>query len=262
MLFLSLKADFDCRLKFVFFLIAMDEKMNHLDISQKFDEFASAFYEIEDCKFNLENSEVSESIFFQIFKIKQSLWRQSVNFNRRIRISMSEIFQDLIALYLKLSLGDGFEIILEEKKEKLRPDILIKYKGKNIFIIEVKTTIGWERKAIRSVFPERIKKLAEVFDVPEKNVIYILQSPWNVNNDFTSKYLDLKTHKFKSLPLEMPFNQIRPLLTGEDPYYCKETDVNKPTKFSDDEIKEMAKNRIVVPIESTIKQILAFAVLN
>ena len=64
----------------------------------------------------------------------------------------------------------------------------------------------------------------------------------------------------RALPTEYPFNKIRPLLTGEDPFYAKENkDMDRAKyykEYSENEIKERAKRFIVVPLELTIKEIL------
>ncbi len=121
---------------------------NHNEISDFYDKFLESFYQTKKTNFDLEQNEISKSIYKHIFKIKSSLWKFGEKFNRLKRSSISDIFQDLIALYLKLSLDDNFEVILEKKINRLQPDILVKHNEKNLFIIEIKTTIGWNRKSL------------------------------------------------------------------------------------------------------------------
>lgn len=228
---------------------------NHKDISDYFDQFLKSFYDIEKTKFNFIELEVSKSIYRHIFKIKSSLWKFGEEFNRKKRISISEIFQDLIALYLKLSLDEGYEIILEEKINHLQPDILVKYKGQNLFLIEVKTTLGWKRESLDGEIEKRISALSETFHVSKENVIYVFQSPWNVGKEFAKKYWDFEKGRAKNPPTEFPYNQIRPLLFADDPYYWSANKDKKHHEYSEMEIQSFAEKRIVVPLETTIEQI-------
>ena len=227
----------------------------HTEISDFFDQFLKSFYQTEKINFDLEQLEVSKSIYRHIFKIKSSLWKYGEKFNRKKRISISDIFQDIVALYLKLVLDENFEIILEEKIEKLQPDILIKYKGKNLFILEIKTTIGWNRNSLNGEIHNRISKLSDKFTVPKENIIYIFQSPWNVNKAFAQKYWDIENNISKELPNEYPFNQIRPLLTADDPFYWKEHKDKKYYEYSEEQIKGFSQSNIVIPLEITIEEI-------
>ena len=232
------------------------KKINHIEISSRFEKFVESFYNIESTEFDMGNFEISKSIFFHVFKIKSSLWKQSEKFNRRKRISISEIFHDIIAVYLKLALGDKYEIILEEKINRLQPDILIKYNDKNLFVLEIKTTIGWDRTTLKGGIQNRIIQLSETFNIPKDNVVYIFQSPWNVNLEFTERYWDIENRLPKTLPTEFPYNKIRPLLTGDDPFYLKKDKNDKYYEYNDSEIKEFSEKCIVIPLEYTINEIL------
>ncbi len=227
----------------------------HNEISEYFDKFIRSFYEVEKTEFDLEQLEISKSIYKHIFKIKSSLWRFGEKFNRFKRISISDIFQDLIALYLKLELDDNFEIILETKIGKLQPDILVKHKGLNLFILEIKTTIGWNRNSLNGEIQNRISNLSRAFNISEENIVYIFQSPWNVNKAFAEKYWDIENNKPKELPAEYPFNKIRPLLTAEDPFYWKEHKDRKYFEYSNKQIDFFSQNSIVIPLEITIDEI-------
>lgn len=237
--------------------------MKHNDVSKYYSQFIESFLIVENEKFDLETTEISSSIFKHIFKMKCVLWKQSVIFKRRIRISISELFQDIVALYLKLALKDEFEIILEEKVGKLRPDILIKYKGQNLFILEIKTTIGWDRKSINGSIQNRIKDLSENFNISKDNIVYIFMSPWNVNRQFAAKYWNSDYNKPMSLPEEFPYNKIRPLMTFEDAYYFKhEKGFDRQTnyiEYSEKQIDDLSINSTVIPLELTIKEIIKAA---
>jgi hypothetical protein len=233
--------------------------MNHYHLIDNYIKYLDSFSEISPQEFDLNKTEISEIIFVHIFKLKAALWKQSVNFNRKKRISISDIFQDVIAMYIRLALDSSFEVILEEKKGKFQPDILIKYNEKNLFIIEIKTTIGWERNSLDGYFQQRISEMSKIFEIEENNIVYIFQSPWNVNKDFLSKYLDTKTYTPKPLPTEFPYNKIRPLMMGEDPYYFKAFELDRKTKyqeFTEMQIIEKASSNIAIPLELTIKEII------
>src|SRR5690606_11936528 len=108
------------------------------------------------------------------FKINLAQCKFRQNFNIKKKTINSDLFQDIIAYYLKISLPNEYEILLEEKKGKLQPDILIKYNQKEIFIIEIKTNLGWARNSIHNEIPRRIDNLSYEFKIPKNNIVYIL----------------------------------------------------------------------------------------
>ena len=107
--------------------------------------------------------------------MKHAGWRMRVEFKRQKRHSLSDFFQDIVAFYLRASLPKTFEVELETKIADTQPDIAIKYKGLYIFVIEIKTNIGWDRRGPKETFPLRIGRLSENFDVPNENIIYIFE---------------------------------------------------------------------------------------
>lgn len=233
--------------------------MKHYEIGNRYANYIDAFIDNEDVNFNLNTNEISILIFKHLFKIKATLWKQAVLMNRKKRISISDIFQDIIGLYLNLSLGKEYEVIFEMKVEKYQPDILIKYKGKNHFIIEAKTTIGWDRNLINGAIQNRILNLSNIFEIPQENIIYIFKSPYNINKSFVEIYWNEIERKAKPLPVESPFNQIRPLFTGTDPFYMVEKDFdrnNSYKEYSEEEIEKLAEEKIIIPLELTIKEII------
>ncbi len=233
--------------------------MKHLNLTKKYCEFIEEFHLVERIKFDETKTDISEAIFYHVFKVKQSLWKQMSNFDRLKRISTSDLLQDLIAYYLKATLPSDFKVVLEKKVGKLQPDILIEYQEGNLFIIEVKTTIGWDRNSIDGHIQSRIQDLSNTFQIPKNNIIYIFQSPWNVNKTFREKYWNAKENKpANNLDLEFPFNIIRPLFSGEDPFYYKRQG-SENKYFDEEEIISLAKMNIVVPFEITISNILAAA---
>lgn len=234
--------------------------MKHTEISKLFSSFIEAYADIEVEDFDLESNTISEEIYKHIFRIKVSLWKHNIEFNRRKRMALPDIFQDIIALYVKIALKEDFEVILEERSGRLQPDILIKHKGLNLFILEIKTSIGWDRGSINGSIQKRIKELSNEFNIPNENIVYIFQSPWNVNKQFANRYWNIKENTPRELPVDFPFNKIRPLLTADDPYYWEHTDgFNRDLEyieFSEECISSKSKGSIVVPLELTIKEIL------
>ncbi len=240
--------------------------IKHTEISNLFTQFIESFSNVEKENFDLNSKEISEAIFVHIFKIKVALWKHEIRFKRKKRMAISDLFQEIIAMYLKLALNDNFEVILEEKVNGTQPDILIRYKGKNLFILEIKTTLGWNRDFITNKeigINKRILTLSKTFNIPEDNIVFIFLSPGNVKKDFLEKYWDSKNNRSKSLPSEYPYNKVRPLLYGEDPYYWnygKEFNQKENFKeFPENFIKKIAKERIVIPLELTIKEIIVAA---
>ena len=234
--------------------------MHHKDISKYYSDFLDSFLYIDDIDdLDLTKNDISKAIFIHVFRIKLSQWKYKVMFNRKKSMAISDIFQDIVALYIGLSLGSDFEVIVEEKIGQIQPDILIKFKGKNLFILEIKTTIGWERELLDGKMQQRLNELANAASISKDNIVYIFMSPWNVNKEFACKYWDSITDTPKQLPQDFPYNKIRPLMTREDPFYWKNIgNINKQNKyleFSDKEIEDMAIKNIVIPIEITITEI-------
>lgn len=235
--------------------------MKHHELTNNYIQFIESFAQIENEDFDLKKNDISEAIFKHIFQIKIAQWKKRIQFNRLKKISISDTFQDIIALYLKISLSDNFEVFLEKKSGKLQPDILIQYNGDNLFILEIKTNIGWDRDSLNGGIADRIYALATEFNIPEKNVVYIFLNPWNVKSSFRSLYYDHKNDVVQPLPTEFPFSQIRPILKSDDPYYWKQ-DFDKQKNFkeySKEEIDEKSKKNIVIPLEITIQEIITAA---
>ena len=238
--------------------------MNEIEVFQGsyfYEKFLESFYTpSKKSDLDLSDNKITKALFFHLFKAKHSEWKMRIKFERKVKHSLSDYFQDLIAFYLNIVLEDEFETILEFKKDKVRPDILIKYKGKYIFAIEVKTTIGWNRQGPQSQFKARIKRIFKIFKIPKENVIYIFESPLNVNKKFASIYWDYEKSKPKEHPKEFPYSNIYPLFhKGPDPYYWKyEKDFDKNNQiknFEKNEILKRAEENIICKFESVITKV-------
>jgi len=233
---------------------------NRHSISENYGVFLDSYLNIK--KENIENytdRKISIEIYYQVFKIHYYAGRYSKRFNRGVKHSTADVFQDIIAYYLKVFLNSDYDVVLETAKGKCRPDILIKKNGKNHFVIEIKTSIGWNRKSIvDGTIKNRIKKLSEVFDVNKNKIIFIFETHGNVNKEFSERYWDKIEAKPNKRPVVFPYNQIYPLFNSSDPYYMlNEFDRNDlyERTIGDKKIAELAKKNIVTGFEKIIKLI-------
>jgi hypothetical protein len=141
-------------------------------------------------------------------------------------------------------------------------------RNKYVFIIEVKTNVGWHRinentksgiEAIESI-RTRCNDLAGKFEVDKQKIMYIFEEPSNVSKNFTVKIWDEDQLKPNPRPPNLPFSIIYPLFYKIDPYYWtweKGFDPRKNYKeISDEQIQKMAKNSIVTPFEEILRIIL------
>jgi len=231
-------------------------------ICEKYGEFFNSFVKPE--KDNLGNynyGDISKEMYHQVFQIHYLAGKYSADSNRDINHSFSGIFQDLIAYYLNVFLDDKYKVFLEKRENKFQPDILITKNGNNHFIIEVKTNIGWARDmAFDGTLEDKIRRMSPVFNVKEKNIIYIFETHGNVSKKFTKIFWNEKESKPQERPKDSPFNQIYPLFNSIDPYYMDEFDRKElydDTYF--DLIKgktdELATKNIVTNFEDIIKLI-------
>lgn len=219
------------------------------------------------CKLNVQSCNepvISEAIYFHICKMKYAGWRHRINFKRHRKHSFSDFFQDIIAFYLKAALPSNYTIELEKKKRNTHPDIAIKRDDKFIFLIELKTTIGWGRPDETAAEPykiirDRINELSMNFNIPAANIIYIFEEHSNVSKDFSNMFWDENIQQANPRPTEFPYSVIFPLFNATDPYYwTHENGLKRGIEYReilDNEIKEKAKVNIVSPFEKILKQI-------
>lgn len=238
----------------------------HEKLTEHYVNFIEALTDCKKTDFDLTENEISESIFKHIFKVKLAQWKLRINFKREKKTAISDLFQDIIAYYLKIYLSDDYEIILEQKKGKFRPDILIRYKENNLFIIEIKTDLGFARSSVENEIPKRIENLSKKFNLSKDNIVYILISPFNVNKNFLEKYWDKVKQEAQEMPKEFPYNKIRPLLANDDPFYFRKKHKkekiepkDKYRNYNDKEINDLAEKSIIIPLERTIKDIITAA---
>ena len=209
---------------------------------------------------DLDKKDISYAIYFHLCKMKYAGWSHRVKFNRGLKHSLSEIFQDVIAFYLKAYLPpEKYTVELEVTKARQRPDILIKRNGKNHFILEIKTNIGYSRSSLADGdFENRRKMLAKIFEIDPGNIIYVFEEHSNVSNDFSEKYWDKKEGIPRSIrPNVPPYSFIYPLFNSDDPYYWDKNTGNLSylKEISEDEIWNRGLVSVVTPFEDILKLI-------
>ncbi len=244
--------------------ITMSDSIRIFEASKHYSALLDSFSCDEKLKVNLDSTGISEAIYFHICKMKYAGWRHRINFKRNRKHSISEFFQDIIAFYLKAALPNDYTIELEPKKNKTQPDIAIKRSNKYVFLIEIKTNIGWDRPDTTAIDPykkieDRITELSTSFDVPKENIIYVFEEHGNVSKEFSDRFWDKEQQKSKPRPKEFPFSIIFPLFNKTDPYYWKHSKGFNRTmeyrKLSDNEILFQAQHNIVTPIEEVLRRI-------
>lgn len=231
--------------------------------SQKFLDYLASFKPKEKAIYDSTSNLLSRAMFFHIAKIKMAMWQHNKDFNREIKSSIADMFQEIIAFYLNSYLPSNFKIVLEERKDKLQPDILIYKDNSPHFIIEIKTTVGWDRKSVldtnleNNVIAKRIDSLSKAFQIKKENILYIFESPENVKASFLSKYWNKEGWKpVESSPKEFPFNQIMPLFVSSDPYYWTYKGSKYQTNVEDAYIWQVSENHIVTRFEQVLDKII------
>ncbi len=232
---------------------------------------------------NLQERHLSHALYFQLCKIKYAAWRYRVDFKRARRHSLADVFQDLVAFYLRAALPKGYEVHLEVPKRMskegkmvtIQPDICIKRDGKMHLVIEAKTTIGWARPnfklsedAAYKAMQERIDDVAHSFGIPENNVIFVFEEPTNVSAKyFLPKFWNAEKAEPVSRPTRGVLAQIYPLYITTDPYYWNYWKSTKqipkgrkrtdwfPLSLPDQLILEHAERSVVTPLESILSLI-------
>lgn len=261
-----------------------NDEMREIDIfqgSKHYEKFLRSFYTVDTkskkVKFDFKSNRISKAIFYHLWKVYHSEWEMRVGFKLMRKHTLSDYFRDLVACYLNLFLDDQFETVLESGKEHptkktkrggkkiIVPDILIKKKGKPMFAIEIKTTIGWDREM--KEFEARVEDIYATFEIPKKNIIYIFNSAKNVNKNFEGRYWDAKINKPKrQYPKDLPYSKIYPLFyETPDSYYWEETKYwgklnevkrgEQIKEFTKGEVLRKAEENIIWKFEDIIMQI-------
>ncbi len=144
----------------------------------------------------LENSN-SFTIYVAVFEMRMAMWRYCVNVNRNKEYSFADYFQDIVAKHIQSLLKKNCTVFLEEKDSNFRPDIIIKKKDEILAIIEIKTTVGWNRDLVlEDGYLERINEIAEHYSISPEKVFFIFESSGNVNGEFKAEVCKSKDNKY------------------------------------------------------------------
>jgi hypothetical protein len=258
--------------------------------------YARMFEEMGACpplpKFSVADPVLSKALFFHLAKLRYTGWKYVAAIQRDRRHSLSDVFQDLLAYYLRAALAPhGCLVELEASMpganggQKTQVDIVILKKKRAVkpvpfFAIEVKTTVGRDRirdETDKQKQLDRLEQVARNFRLPHTdNAIFIHEEPTNNTGDFERLYWT-KPSKENSVPFpgarKLPrpsdplYSRIYPLFFGTDPKWWDWSDEpdNSTKAFKAHKtsaplipyerfIRE-AENRIVTPLEAIIKLI-------
>lgn len=217
------------------------------NISKHFEKFLSALKKTDkkEC-----HPDTSFQIYYDLFKIREAQWKYKIDTSRGIDYSLSDIFQDIIARYLRIYLPKKYKILIEYKQGSLRPDILIKKSDKPWAIIEIKTTVGWNRDLVRSNdYLIRLKELSTQFKVPLKRVFYIFESSRNVDKNFASLFQSNKNTRITKFILPL-FEQ------NASPYYITKREKNKAfRRYTTKEIFRLYESNKINDFKDIIKRV-------
>ena len=215
-------------------------------IADKFSEFLDELINDK----NKPYKDITFQIFYDLFKIRVSQWKYKVLAKREVDFTLSDIFQDLLAHYFRILLPHEYTVICEYKKGKVRPDILIKKNNKNWAVIEVKTTIGWNRELVRNDnYLNRLKTIRETFNTPKKRTFYIFEAAANVNKHFYEIFKSNKRDKIRDYIYPLFLNSAHPFFLSNE-----KDRKNNYEEFSDREIFEFYKKNLVTRLDYIINK--------
>ncbi|MFP3549123.1 hypothetical protein SB861_00245 [Paraburkholderia sp. SIMBA_049] len=244
--------------------------------------------------FSANNPILSKALFFHLAKLRYAGWQYATKVRRDRRHALADVFQDLLAYYLRAALAPhNLRVELEASMpgvdggEKTQVDIVIlKETGREdwapFFAIEVKTTIGRGRIRDDDDKKKHLNRLDQVgrnFGISDKNnVIYIYEEPSNNTGPFERLYWTKRSRdevisypgkRKLPRPSDDPlYSRIYPLFFGTDPKlwdWSKEPD-NRTKRYKAhktdfpsiprERIIQEAESRIVTPLEEVIGLIL------
>jgi hypothetical protein len=223
------------------------KKMYKSKISEHFEKFLES---LQSENKNIDHSDITFQIYYDLFKIRDAQWRYKLRVNRSIDYSLADIFQDIVAHYFRKCLPKKYTVFIEYKEGRLRPDILIKKENKNWAVIEIKTTIGWNRDLVKNdEYLVRLQELSKQFKVPLKRVFYIFESSRNVNKNFAELFKGDKKSKIT--------NYILPLFEhSAAPYHLsKKGKIDGFKKYNDKEILSIYKSNKITNFKDIIERI-------
>ncbi|MBK9216666.1 MAG: hypothetical protein IPM59_13930 [Chloracidobacterium sp.] len=227
--------------------------------SDYYSRFLDSFSAPGKIEYDRSGDQVSKALYLHICKMKFAAWRHRVQFKRNRKSAFADIFQDLIAFYLMKCLPEGFEVQLEPRRDGMQPDIAIYKNDVPVFLVEIKTNIGWNRPDFRSedpfsAFSQRVEALAATFEVPRENIIYVFEDAGNLTGEFRNRCSE------RPRSTEFPYSIIFALFEYSDPYYWKGFVTNRseePPQITDQEILDRAEREkyIITRFEEVLYRI-------
>jgi hypothetical protein len=219
-------------------------------IAETFNGFLGALEQINKIDIDKKNNDLTFRIFYDLFKIRMAQWRYKKNFHREVDYSISGIFQDIFAHYLKAILPVQYEVYCEHKRNRLRPDIVVTKDGKYHSIIEVKTTIGWDRELVaNNKYSARIKDLSHVFSVPKARIFYVFEAARNVNRKFYETITSSKQSEMKKFIMPLFKCNAHPFFMPDRRYKD-----GKYYDYSDKEIRDLFEEQKLNDFKDIVKQ--------
>lgn len=258
-------------------MATLNEAIKACDASRLYGDLYASLSQNPRLQCDLESTHLSEALYYHLCRIKYAGWRHRVQFKRGKKHSVADVFQDLLAFYLRAALPEEYEVRLEVAKKaghagaiSTQADIVILRNGANQFVIEAKTTIGWARPDYKlplpyHAFSKRIEQVASNFGISPHKVIFVFEEPTNVNKRFLALFWDGAKGAARD-NLEFPLSQIYPLFMTTDPYYWpawphKPTEEHRiswcPEELTDAEIGVRARSSIVTPLEHIVALIMS-----
>ena len=246
--------------------------------------FLDEFTNVEKQSYDSSKTDVTMALYKDWFEMHSATWEHAIKTGRDTRLALADVFQDLLVHYLDTFLPQEYNAIPEytiQSKPKLQVDIAVKKNNKICFLIEVKTTLGWDRGSIDSKMNEgdvselkvvkRREQIAKATGIDKENVIYILSSFLNVKKYFEEQFWIKESRSDVGLPIVLnerrqdePFNFIYPMFNQYDPRYITQKKIKgfdaKNSEhlklYNDDEITNLAKENICTPFEQILDLIV------
>lgn len=192
---------------------------------------------------------VNKEIFYQLFKIREAQSEYKDKAHRGVDYALADIFQDLVAHYLRTQLNKHYEVLIEDKIKKCRPDIVIKKNGKYHAAIEIKTNIGWDRQLSKKEnYTKRLKTISRVFNIPIKRCIYVFENVGNVSKEFEKLFWN----NSKPLPSSKKIHRFIFPLFHKRPYVRND---ESGKKLTNKKIFELADRITIRKFSEIIKRI-------
>lgn len=135
----------------------------------------------------MSNHLITKGVIARMYYFYKTQKEYCENIGRGLKYSGCDYFEDTVASYLRSILSNIFQVKIEESsvirnknsKKQYRPDIEVFYKGKRIFVLELKTQLGWNRKNWKSDIKQRQKDICKAFNLPMRRVVTVVMTADN-----------------------------------------------------------------------------------